>query len=148
MELEGAKRAFRYLQSVGLKIAVFISDRHRGIAKWIRENQVECAHFFDIWHIARSITKKMIKLGKEKGCERIADWVKGARNHLYWCATSTKQGFGEMIVAKWKSFMEHVANKHDNHPNNLFKKCAHGDIENRRWIRIGILITNYMSLGV
>ena len=104
MELEGAKRAFRYLQSVGLKIAVFISDCHSGIAKCIRENQVECAHFFDIWHIARSITK-MIKLGKEKGCERIADWVKGARNHLYWCATSTKQGFIEMIVAKWKSFM-------------------------------------------
>ena len=44
--------------------------------------------------------------------------------------------------------MEHVANKHDNHPNNLFKKCAHGDIENRRWIRIGILIKNYISLGV
>ena len=90
----------------------------------------------------------MIKLGKEKGCERLADWVKGARNHLYWCATSTKQGFGEMIVAKWKSFMEQVANKHDNHPNNLFKKCAHGDIENRKWIRTGVLIKNYItSLG-
>lgn len=86
----------------------------------------------------------MIKLGKEKGYERIADWVKGARNHLYWCATSTKQGFGEMIVTKWKSFMEHVANKHDNHPNSLFKKCAHGDNENRRWIRIGILTKNYI----
>ena len=138
MELEGAKRAFSYLKSVGLKIAVFISDRHRGIAKWIRENQTGCSHYFDIWHIARSITKKMVKLGKEKGCEKIADWVKGARNHLYWCATSTKQGFGEMIVAKWKSFMEHVANRHENHPSPLFKKCAHEDIENRRWIRIGI----------
>ena len=52
MELEGAKRAFSFLYSVGLRISVFISDRHRGIAKWIRENQAGCAHFYDIWHIA------------------------------------------------------------------------------------------------
>ena len=52
MELEGAKRAFSYLQSVGITVVVFISDRHRGIAKWIRESQPGCAHFFDIWHIA------------------------------------------------------------------------------------------------
>ena len=70
MELEGAKRAFTYLQSVGLSIAVFISDRHRGIAKWLRESQTRCAQYFDIWHVARSITKQMIKLGKEKGCEK------------------------------------------------------------------------------
>ena len=110
MELEGAKRAFSYLQSVGLAVVVFVSDRHRGIAKWIRESQPGCAHCFHIWHIARSIGKKMLQLGKEKGCEKIADWVKGVRNHLYWCVTSTKEGFQEMITAKWKSFMEHVAN--------------------------------------
>lgn len=34
-ELEGAKRCFSYLQRVGLTIAIFVSDRHRGIAKWI-----------------------------------------------------------------------------------------------------------------
>ena len=26
---------------------------------------------FDIWHVARSVTKKMMKAGKEKGCEVI-----------------------------------------------------------------------------
>ncbi|KAK2564605.1 hypothetical protein P5673_012068 [Acropora cervicornis] len=75
MELEGAKRAFSYLQSVGIAVVVFILDRHRGIAKWTRESQPGCAHFFDIWHIARSTGKKMLQLGKEKGCEEIADWT-------------------------------------------------------------------------
>ena len=89
MELEGAKRAFNFLQTAGVAIKVFISDHHRGIAKWIRESQAGCSLFFDIWHVARSIGKAMLKLGKEKGCERISDCVKGARNHLYWCATST-----------------------------------------------------------
>lgn len=82
MELEGAKQAFTYLQSVGLSIAVFISDRHRGIAKWLRETQTRCSHYFKIWHVAHSITKQMIKLGKEKGCKKITDSVKGAQNHL------------------------------------------------------------------
>ena len=137
MELEGAKRSFGFLKSVGLSISVFISDRHRGIAKWIRESQPRCAHFFDIWHIARSIGKAMIKVSKEKGCEKIGDWVKGVRNHLYWCVTSTKQGFQELIAAKWQSFMQHVANKHDGHPTPIFKKCAHEEIGSRRWIKIG-----------
>ena len=83
----------------------------------------------------------MIKLGKEKGCEKIA------RNHLYWCVTSSRQGFGELVTAKWKSFMQHVADKHDNHPSPLFKKCAHDEeIENRRWIRIGNYSFAYFRL--
>ena len=94
----------------------------RGIAKWIRESQPRCAHVFDTWHIARSIGKAMIKLSKEKGCEKIGNWVKGVRNHLYWCVTSTKQGFQELIAAKWQSFMQHVSNKHDGHPNPMFTK--------------------------
>lgn len=103
----------------------------------MRECQPGCTHFFDSWHIASSIGKPMIKLAKEKGCEKIGDWVKGVRNHLYWCVTSTKQGFQEMIAAKWQSFMQHVANKHDDHPTPMFKKCAHEEIGSRRWIKIG-----------
>ena len=57
MELKGAERAFAYLKSVGITVTVFISDRHRGIAKWIRGSQAGTLHFFDIWHIARSISK-------------------------------------------------------------------------------------------
>ncbi len=93
MELDGAKRCFTFLQSSGVSIKKFISDRHAGIAKWVRETQVNTKHFYDIWHVARSITKKMLKAGKEKGCEVIMQWITGVRNHLYWCATSTKEGF-------------------------------------------------------
>jgi solute carrier family 8 (sodium/calcium exchanger) len=75
--------------------------------------------------------------------------MKGIRNHLYWCATSTKQGFEGMIVAKWRSFLRHVANKHKDHPDPLIKKCAHGEIERRDWIKIGmykcILINNHKN---
>jgi len=137
MELEGAKQCFEYLFLAGLAITVFISDRHLGIAKWIRECQPRTCHFYDIWHVARSISKNMLKASKEKGFEIIKKWMKGVRRHLYWCATSTKQGFEEMILAKWKSFMRHVANRHDGHPDVLYKECAHDDLEPRNWIKIG-----------
>ena len=64
-------------------------------------------------------------------------------------------------MAKWKSFMRHVANKHEDHPS-LFKQCAHEkEIESRRWIKIncemrffplplyrfvGAVLTTFLSL--
>ena len=136
-ELEGCKRSFAFLKQLGLTVSVFISDRHRGIGKWIRESCPGTKHYFDIWHVARSITKKLLKGSKEKGCEIIACWIKGIRKHLYWCATSTKGGFGSLIAAKWNSFLRHVVNKHTEHPNPLYTKCNHGELEQRKWIKIG-----------
>ena len=138
-ELEGAKRCFGFLKNRGLRIDTFISDRHKGIAKWIKESQNLTSHFYNIWHVVRSITKKLVKIGKEKDCDIILEWVKAVRNHLYWAATTTKSGFGDLIAAKWSSFMRHVANKHNNHPNNLYQKCSHEETlePDRNWIKIG-----------
>lgn len=146
MELDGAKRCFLFLEGTGVKINKFISDRHAGIAKWLRESRPETIHFYDIWHVARSITKKFLIAGKEKGCEIIIRWIKGVRNHLYWCATSTKEGFGEMILAKWRSFKNHIANRHEGHVSKLFPQCAHDELETpREWIKIGIYPCLFLS---
>ena len=142
MEVEGCKRAFAFLKDACLCISSFISDRHRGIAKWIRETQAETQHFHDLWHIGKIITKNIFSAGKEKGCEIILRWCKGIRSHLFWCALSTNQGFGDLIVAKWKSIVRHIANKHDDHPNVLYKKCAHGDIDKRDYFKIGVNMFN------
>ena len=147
MELEGCKRSFQFLKLLGLSISVFISDRHRSIAKWIRESCPSTKHYFDIWHVVRTITKKLLKASKEKGCEVISSWIRGIRKHLYWCATSSKSGFGSLISAKWHSFLRHVANKHKNHPDPLYTKWNHGDLERRKWIKVGnsqIFITSLL----
>ena len=124
--------------NAGLTITSFISDRHKGIAKWIRESQPETSHSNDLWHVCKGLTKNIFKGSKEKGFEVLKLWLKGISKHLYWCALSTKQGFGELIVAKWRSLMHHIANKHDEHPNQLYNKCAHGELEPREWIPIGM----------
>ena len=42
-------------------------------------------------------------------------------------------------LAKWKSFLRHVANKHANHPDPLYHKCNHEELPPRKWIKIGEL---------
>ncbi len=139
MELYGAQKCFVFLKSAGMKINSFISDRHKSIAKWIRTSEPETAHYHDIWHVSKSITKKLFQASKEKGFEVLGAWIKGINSHLYWCALSTKQGFGNLILAKWKSIVHHISDKHTDHPDPLFKQCSHGDIEPRSWIPKGYL---------
>ena len=50
MELEGLKGCKKELE--GYAIKALVTDRHRQIAKWIRENW-DVAHFFDCWHIVK-----------------------------------------------------------------------------------------------
>lgn len=42
------------------------------------------------------IRKVLSKLCKEKGCECIAEWIKPCENHLYWSATTTFSGNGQV----------------------------------------------------
>ena len=137
------------MEQAGVPVKRFISDRHRGNAKWIREAKTQTIHYYDIWHVARSLWKKLLKASKEGGCEKISSWMKGIQRHLYWCATSTKPGFGALIVAKWSSFLRHVANIHSDHPNELYKKCHHEPLQDRLWIKRGryiIMITIIQQL--
>ena len=93
--------------------------------------------FFHLSHVGRSINKKLLKASQEKGCETIKDWMRGVRNHLYWCVTKTMKGFENLLLANWRSFMHHISNKHKDHLDALFTECAHGSISPTKWIKIG-----------
>ena len=82
------------------------------------------------------------KISKEKGCEELADWIKPCERHLFWSATSTFSGNGKVIWAKFKAFLSHVVNQHTNLDDPLFNKCAHGDMEPRKWLRVGMFNLN------
>ena len=77
---------------------------------------------------------------KGKDFQIIREWIAGVQNQLYWDTRTTKTGFEDMIEAKWTSFIRHAAGKHENHPNSLFQKCLHDELEPRNWIRIGIYL--------
>ena len=68
-------------------------------------------------------------------------------NHFYWSATTTPSGDGQLIWAKFESFLSHIINKHDNLSNPMFNKCAHEkDIPARKWLTKGnLFITGSFS---
>ena len=72
------KKCFEHLNNRGLQISSFVSDRHRGIAKWIRELCPNKMHFHDLWHISKSIKKQLLKAGNEKKRKDsfLDDWYK------------------------------------------------------------------------
>lgn len=53
MEKEGLLRVIQFLQLHGMNIDVLVTDRHRQISKWIRENHPEITHYYDVWHVAK-----------------------------------------------------------------------------------------------
>lgn len=53
MEMEGLVRAVQLLKKNKFKIGLIVTDRHKQIAKWLRENLPATDHRFDIWHLAK-----------------------------------------------------------------------------------------------
>lgn len=147
MEFFAHQKAFAFLLATGMIIKSFISDRHQSIAKWMRQDcPKKCQelgkplidHFFDLWHIGKKIQKILTKISKEKGCEVIARWKQACVRHFYWSVTSTEPKLGEVILAKFKTFLYHIINHHKDLPNQLFNKCAHGVINTQKvWLTKG-----------
>ncbi|CAH3151327.1 unnamed protein product [Porites lobata] len=42
----------------------------------------------------------------------LSEWIKPCERHLHWSATSTFNGSGRVILAKFKGFLNHVINNH------------------------------------
>ncbi|KAI8516603.1 hypothetical protein Bbelb_051840 [Branchiostoma belcheri] len=53
MESDGTKRRFSFLSSEAKNQN--IHHRHKWIDKWIREEQKDTAHYYDLWHVCRSM---------------------------------------------------------------------------------------------
>ena len=54
MEFEGFKRCFNNMESAGLKVSTFVSDRHMTIRKALRVDHKDVKHYFDLWHLKKS----------------------------------------------------------------------------------------------
>lgn len=55
MEKEGLQRVLNFIEDHHLDVQVLVTDRHKQINKWLRENHPNITHYFDVWHIAKGI---------------------------------------------------------------------------------------------
>ena len=54
MEKGGFVRGMGVLAEYDLPVETLVTDRHKPLSKWIRENLPEVSDQFDVWHIAKS----------------------------------------------------------------------------------------------
>ncbi|XP_063066590.1 uncharacterized protein LOC134458292 [Engraulis encrasicolus] len=135
MEKEGLTRGLQLLESKGVAVDYIVTDRHPQIQKFLRDRKI--THYYDVWHLEKGLSKKVAKAAKEKDCEVVKKWQRGISNHVYWCATSSSSGPEKL--AKWKSVMNHMQNKHE-HDNPIFPKCLHPDrnsTDRKKWFKPG-----------
>ena len=125
MEKMGFVELLERIENFGLNIRSITTDRHIQIRAYLSKNRKDIIHQFDIWHVSKSVKKKLVK--KAKGCDALNNWIKSVINHFWWCC-STCSGDAKLLKEKWLSLLNHVKNKHSWKNNNdftLFKKCAH-----------------------
>ena len=53
MELEGLVRALGFLTQNSIEAGTLVTDRHKQIAKYVREAHPNITHQYDVWHIAK-----------------------------------------------------------------------------------------------
>ncbi|CAG2218817.1 unnamed protein product [Mytilus edulis] len=140
MEKAGLERSIEFFRHHNIPIKTIITDGHKMIAKWIREQMPETTHHLDVWHVAKGLKKKLAKLSLEKDCKDLQPWIKSIVNHLYWTAASSTGQDQVVIVAKWYSILNHIINVHDGHGEE-FPACQHGPLEGRerhkKWLKPG-----------
>ena len=141
MEKEGFSRCLQDLEEKGIMINRIATDRHVSISSSMKKDFPHINHQYDVWHLSKWVVKKLTNKAKQKGCEELAPWIQSIPNHLWWCV-ATCGGNVQLLREKWKSVLDHVANKHKWSGNTLFHQCCHRRISSSEakqicWLKPG-----------
>jgi hypothetical protein len=129
-----------------LPVKLFLSDRHRGVGVLLRSRYPNIHHKFDVWHLAKSLVKRLTKV--EKKSRLLSQWHRAITNHLWWSA-QTCEGNSELLLEKFTSLLNHVCNIHEWVDDDDNKKyCEHRQytekVEEIKWLHFGS--TDYQAL--
>ncbi|XP_057191028.1 uncharacterized protein LOC130555030 isoform X2 [Triplophysa rosa] len=135
MEMEGLKRSLVLLEERGVTLDSIVTDRHPQIQKFLKESRIK--HYFDVWHIEKGLSKKLVLMSKNKDCDVLKKWLHSVKNHMYWTAASSTSG--PERVAKWTSILNHIRDVHI-HKNPAFPQCLHAPLTSgrkKKWLKAG-----------
>ncbi|KAM4580131.1 uncharacterized protein PAE49_005126 [Odontesthes bonariensis] len=133
MEKEGLTRSLALLESCDVKLDCIVTNRHPQVQKFLRERNI--TQYYDVWHFAKGISKKLEVLCKMKDCEKLNKWMKSINNHIYWTAANSTSG--PERIAKWNAILNHVQDIHT-HENPLYPKCEHAirtTTDKKKWLQ-------------
>ena len=102
----------------------------------MREKRKGIIYQFDVWHVSKSIFKKLLKIAKKKVSSNLMPWIASIRNHFWWCCATCK-GDVDLLKEKWTSIIHHIKNKHHWDTGTKFHKCEHDEIDEKAWLKEG-----------
>ena len=107
----------------------------------MRKKHSEIVHQYDVWHLSKWVVKKLSKKSKKKEFQELSLWIQAVSSHFWW-SIATCDGNYDMLIEKWTSIVNHVANKHSWRGAKHFKKCAHHKLSRREmkekiWLKLG-----------
>lgn len=113
------------LKHSNLSIKALATDRQVQIRSFLKKEHPDIKHQFDVWHLAKSICKKLLVASKKKGCEDLAPWIRSVNNHIWYCACQCRGG-PDLLVEMWRSLEHHtsICNVHE-FPGNNYTKFGH-----------------------
>ena len=100
-----------------------MTDRHKQIAKWLRNHCPDVNHFLIVVY-CQKYKKKIQSLAKKDACQLIGSWMKSMVNHFYWSVMSTQIDNKDLVGAKWKSVLNRTQNIHDGHGPGVMVTCS------------------------
>ena len=88
MEVEGLARCISIIEDHGVSINGIATDRQPQVTYFMKTQKSDMSHQFDIFHVAKGITKELSRLAKNKDCSDIYGWIQSISNHLWWSCKS------------------------------------------------------------
>lgn len=139
MEPMGLKKCLAAMKKFDITISVLATDRHPSVRKIMREEYPQIQHQFDVWHLAKSVIKKLGKRAKK--VEGLSVWMQSVSNHLWWCSMSCNSS-ADVLLEKWESIVYHTVNIHSWNDKKHFHACEHpplaeNDRKGKAWLRVG-----------
>ena len=55
MEHKGLVKALKFLADSSVQVETLITDRHKQIARYMREQKPSIDHCYDLWHVSKGI---------------------------------------------------------------------------------------------
>jgi hypothetical protein len=123
MEKFGLIECLDNVKNAGLTVTTLATDRHVQITCYMRKEQPQIEHQYDVWHMSKWLSKKFSAVGKKVKCVSVAKWSMSVCNHLWW-ASATCDGNPDVLVEKFVSIIHHVCNVHV-FPGRYVTSCSH-----------------------
>ena len=86
MEKEGLDRCLSNVLANDIQVQSITTDRHTSATALLKKKYPDVVHYYDVWHLAKSVTKKLTKAANRKDCKQLLPWIHSISNHLWWSA--------------------------------------------------------------